>query len=114
MPLWDNPPHLVTSYTVDVSRTGGGTTLSYTSAQSSIPCSINTASASEVALYAQQNIVVTHTVAFLSAALTTSVTRGMKLVAGDTSLAFYVKGIRSGRAYGGVPAMTYCDCEQVL
>lgn len=115
MALFDNPPHAVSTYTGAPTRDGGGgTTLTYTLAQAAVPCSINTASASERELFLQDGIVVTHTVAFLAAALTTPLARGMKLVAGDTSATFHVKGISAGRAYGGVPAFTYAYCEQQL
>lgn len=111
MALHDNPPHLCTSYTV-VSGVdaGGGVSLTYSSAQADIPCSINTASSSERELFAQQGQVVTHTVGFLTSALTTALTRGMKLVTSD-SITLHVKGISAGRAYGSIPAFTYAYCE---
>lgn len=115
MPLYDSPPHRVTTYNVTSGTdTGGGTSLSYAAAQSSVPCSINTASASERDLFAQSNIVVTHTVAFLTATLTTQLTPGMKLVTTDRSESYHVHGISRGRAYGTVPAFTYAHCEQIL
>ena len=115
MALHHNPPHRVTSHTV-VSSTdgGGGVTLTYTAAQSAIPCSINTASASERVLFAQQGMVVTHTIAILSSAITTPIVRGMKVVADDTGLSFHVNGISAGRSYGNIPAFTYLHCEQQL
>lgn len=115
MPLYDNPPHAVNTYTVASTQdTGGGTGLTYTLAQSSVPCSINTSSSSERELFAQQGIVVTHRVAFLSSVLTTPLTRGMKLVATDNSASYHVRGISTGRAYGNVKAFTYADCEEQL
>lgn len=115
MPLYNNPPHRCTSYTLVTSRdAGGGTVNTFTAAQSAIPCSINTASANEVELYAQMGIKVSHTIAVLSSALTTAITRGMKVVADDNAAAFHVQGIRSGRSYGGVPAFTYLDCSTQL
>lgn len=115
MALYTNPPHSVTLYTVNSSRdAGGGTLLTYTLAQSGVACSINTASATEIEQYAQKNIRVSHTVAFLSSTLSSTPTRGMKVVADDTSGVFYVRGIRSGRAYGGIPAFTYLDVEESL
>lgn len=115
MALYDNPPHRVTSYTV-VSSTdgGGGVTLTYTAAQAAIPCSINTASASEREIFAQMGQVVTHTIAILSSAITTPIVRGMKVVADDTSLSFHVEGISAGRSYGSIPAFTYLHCSQQL
>lgn len=115
MALYDNLPHRVTSHTVTSSTdAGGGVTLSYTSAQAAIPCSINTARAAEVAQYSQQQIRVTHTVAFLASALTTALTRGMKLIADDTAKSFHIHGIRTGRGYGSIPAFTYAECEELL
>lgn len=115
MPLWSNPPHAVTVYTSAPSRdSGGGTKITWSSLQSAVPCSINTASSTEQELYARRDIVVTHTVAFLSSALTTALAKGQKLIADDTSTSFHIRGIRRGRAYGNVPAFTYADCEQVL
>lgn len=115
MALFDAPPHAVATYSVDTSRdAGGGETLAYTLVQSAVPCSINTASAATQELFAQQGIRVSHTVAFLSSALTTAVTRGFKLVAADTGASFKVEGIRAGRAYGRVPALLYCDCSELL
>jgi hypothetical protein len=116
MALYDAPPpHSVTTYTVSVSRdAGGGTSLSYSSAQAAVPCSINTASASEREIFAQQGIVVTHTVGFLASVLTTALTRGMKLVTSDTSESYHVRGISKGRAYGNIPAFVYAYCEQQL
>lgn len=115
MALWSNPPHRASTYTVASSRDdGGGVALTYTLAQSAVPCSINTASASTVERFAQEGITVTHTVAFLSSALTTALTRGMKLVADDTSKSYHVRGIRQGRAYGSVPAFVYADVEEQL
>lgn len=115
MPLWDSPSHAVATYSVDSGRdAGGGESLTYTLVQSAVPCSVNTASASTQELFAQSGIVVTHTVAFLSSALTTPITRGFKLVAADTGASFKVEGIRTGRAYGRVPQFTYCDCSEQL
>ncbi len=115
MALHTNPPHAVTTYTVTSSTdSGGGVSLTYASAQSAVACSINTAGASERELFAQQGVVVTHTIGFLTATLTTALSRGMKFVADDTGLAFHVRGISHGRSYGGVPAFTYAYCEQQL
>lgn len=114
MALFDNPPHSCSTYTVVSSTdTGGGAALTYTLAQSAVPCSVNTASANTVALYDQQQIRVSHTVGFLSSVLTTALTRGMKLVASEGGT-FRVEGIRTGRAYGGIPAFTYADVSELL
>ncbi len=115
MALHDNPPHRITTYTVAPSRdAGGGTVLTYTAAQSALPCSIDTASASEQLMFGQQGMLVTHKIGILTSAITTAVTRGMKAVADDTGLAFHVEGIAAGRAYGTIPAFTYLFCSQVL
>ena len=115
MALYDDPPHAVDVYTSASSTdSGGGVRVSYSASpsRSAVPCSINTASASEAERYAQQNIVVSHTVAFLGSAVT--LLRGYKLVATDTGEAYHVHGIRKGRGYGGVPALLYADAEQIL
>lgn len=115
MALHDDPPHSVNTYTVVSSAdNGGGTTLTYTLAQSAVPCSINTASANEQQLFAQQGIVVTHTVGFLASKLTTELTRGMKLVTADRSESYHVRGISKGRDYGSIPTFVYAYCEQQL
>jgi hypothetical protein len=115
MALYDDPPHSCATYTVTSGAdTGGGVALTYALAQSGVACSINTASASTVEMYAQAQVTVTHTVAFLSSVLTTPITRGMKLIAGDSGGSFHVEGIRAGRQYSGVPAFTYCDCRELL
>ena len=116
MPLYDAArlEHTCTTYTV-VSGTdsGGGTSLTYTAAQSGAKCLINTASASTVERYSQDNISVSHTVAFLSSELTTPLTRGMKII-DSTNRSFHIEGIRTGRAMGSVPAFTYADCSELL
>jgi hypothetical protein len=114
MALHSNPPHAVDTYTVaSGTDAGGGVQLTYTLAQSAVPCSINTSSSSEQERFSQQQQTVTHTVAFLTATLTTSLTRGMKLVTSDRSESFHVHGISHGRAYGTIPAFTYAYCESL-
>lgn len=111
MALHDAPPHLCTSYSVTSGTdAGGGVSLDDASAQADIPCSINTASSSERELFAQTGQQVSHTVAFLSAALTTTLTRGMKLVTSD-GITLHVEGISTGRAYGSIPAFVYAHCS---
>lgn len=115
MALWDNPPHRVTVYTGAASRDlGGGTKITYSAGQAAVPCSINTAGATEVEFYARQDILVSHTVAFLASTLTTVLVEGMKLVTDDRSESFEIVGIRRGRAYGSIPALFYADCRQAL
>ena len=115
MALHDNPPHTVDTYTcASGTDSGGGVTLTYTVADSAVPCSINTASASTVEMYAQQGMRVSLTVAFLASALTTTLTRGMKLITGDTAKSLHIEGIRQGRAYGSIPAFVYADCSEQL
>ena len=95
MALYDSPPHLTTLLSVaSATDAGGGTSLSYTSAQASIPCSINTASASEVMMYGAQQIRVTHCVAYLSSVLTTVPSRGWKVTTDDRSETYRVHGIK--------------------
>lgn len=116
MELWLNAPHTCDIYTsASGTDAGGGTTLTYTIAQSSVPCSINSASASEQLRFAQQNQVVTHTVAFLSEVLNVTLTPGMKLV-GQDGESLHIKGINTGFAYAelDIPALTYCYCESLL
>lgn len=113
MPLYDSPEHSADLYTSTSSRdSAGGTNLTYTPAQSGVPCSVNLLSSREVERYAQQGIVASHCCAFLGDALTVTPVRGMKLVVGG--LSFHVRGIRAGLGYGGIPRLTYLDCEQVL
>lgn len=113
MALYDDPPHECSTFTVATARVGGGDKNTYTLAQSGCKCSINTASASEQTKFAMQKIVVSHTVAFLASVLTTPLVPGMKLVADDGST-YHVRGISTGRAYGGVPAFVFAHCEQQL
>ncbi len=92
----------------------GGTIIAWpTVRQADIPCSINTASASEVLRFAQMDIVVSHTVAILAELLTDGKGhRGDKIVAdGDV---YHVKGIQNGRAMDDIPAFVYFPCEQLL
>jgi hypothetical protein len=115
MALFDSPPHAISLFTATSSRdAGGGTTTTYTLAQSAVPCSVNTASASTQELFAQQNIRVDVTVAFLASALTTALTRGMKLIASDTSQSLHVEGISTGRSYGSIPSLVYAHCSIIL
>lgn len=115
MALHDSPPHAVTLLSVTSGTdNGGGTSLTYATAQSAVACSINTASSSIRQLFAQDGIVVTHTIAFLASALTTVPVRGWKATTDDRSENYHVHGIRHGRAYGTIPAFVYLDCEQQL
>jgi hypothetical protein len=115
--LHDNPRHRASLYSVaSGTDNGGGTTLAYTLAQSAIAVSINTASASTQELFAQQNIVVTHTIGVLTSKLTSTPQRGWKVVADDTSDAYHVEGIRRGRQSpnGSIPALTYLQVRQIM
>ena len=115
MPLYDNPPHRVSHYTSASSRDdGGGLTLTYTLAQSAIPCSINTSSGSTRELFAQQGMVVTHRIAVLASKVTATVKRGDKFVAEDTSASYLIQGITYGRAYGAIPPFAYFDVQEQL
>jgi hypothetical protein len=113
--LHDNPRHRASLYSVaSGTDNGGGTTLAYTLAQSAIAVSINTASASTQELFAQQNIVVTHTIGVLTSKLTSTPQRGWKVVVG--SAAYHIEGIRSGRASpnGTIPALLYLQVRELL
>ena len=113
-PLWDYAPHTCSVYSCASGRDeGAGVTLTYTLAQSDVPCSINSASASEQERFAQVNQVVTHTVGFKSSVLTVTLTPGMKLV-GQDGESLHIKGINTGFSWGPVPALTYCYCESLL
>lgn len=115
MPLWNNPPHRITLLSsVSGTDAGGGTSVTYTSAQAAVPASINTASASEVEMFSQQGIQVSHTVAILASALTTVPLRGWKVTTDDRSESYHIEGIRHGRAYGRVPAFVYLQVRQIL
>ena len=107
-------PHTCSTYTVASTRdSGGGTTLTYTLAQSGIPCSINTTGASEIAINSQMGQVVTHTIAILASLVTTTIVRGMKVVADDGN-SYHVEGIRYGRQYGSIPPFVYLQCKQQI
>lgn len=117
MPLYTNPRHRCSSYTVDSGLdSGAGTKLTYTLAQSAIPCSINTASAATIEIFNQKGIVVSHTIGFLASTLTTTLVQGMKLVADDTGDTFLIQGIRQGRAApnNSIPALVYADVSSQL
>lgn len=114
MPLYDSYPHVCNLFTSDASRdAGGGTVVTYTAGQSAVPCSINTVSASEAERFAQMGLEVSHVIAILSSTLTTAVARGMK-VTDSAGLSYHVEGIRAGRAYNGIPALTYLQVRQIL
>lgn len=115
MALFDDPPHSISTYSVNSSRdAGAGTKYTYTLAQSGVPCSINSASASERELFAQQGIVVSHTIAILASALTTPITRGMKVVDESVNEPLHVMGINTGQEYGNIPPITYLYCAAQL
>lgn len=114
MAKYDNPEHSVSLYsTTPAKDAGGGEVYTFALAQASVPCLINTASASTVELFAQQGVRVTHTVSILSSVLTATPLTSWKAIAADTGTTLMLRGIRSGRAVGSVPAFTYLDCEEV-
>ena len=116
MPLWDDPEHRISLFSVATSRDGGGgVEYSYSLAQSGVPCLNNTASASESLLFAQQGIVVTHTISIASSELTSPVARGWKVV-DENGSSYHVEGIRAGRAVDelDIPAFTYLQCREQL
>ncbi len=115
MALHDNPPHRASHYTsASTTDAGGGTGSDFTLAQSAVPVSINTATSSERELFAQQGMVVTHTLGILASKLTTIPQRGDKFVTDDRGESFHVRGISYGRQYGNIPAFVYLACEQQL
>lgn len=115
MALYDDPEHAVNTYSLASGQdAGGGNTANFTLVDAAVGCTINTASASTVEMYAQENIKVSHTVSFLLETLGTPLSRGMKLVATDTGGSLHVEGIRKGRAQGGIPAFLYADCSELL
>ncbi len=113
--LYDYPTHRVSLYDSAPANTASGTTaMNYTLAQAACPCQINTASANTQLVFAQSQISVTMTVSFLSSDLTATPQNGWKVVADDTGLTLFVKGIRSGRQMGTIPPLTYLDCSEFL
>lgn len=114
MALYDAPPHLTSvASSVPSTDAGGGVTLTYTTVMSDVPCSINTVSGTEAERFAQMGLEVSHVVAYLTSALSTSLVRGMKITDSDGN-SYHVEGIRKGRAYGSIPAFTYANVRQLL
>lgn len=115
MSLYDDPPHSVDIVKQTAgSDSGGGVALGYTTVATAVPCLIDTASGSERETYAQRGITVSMTVAFLAESLPVELVRGMKLTPTDFGNGLHVRGIRKGRAMGGIPALVYADCEEQL
>lgn len=113
--LWHRPPHRVSVLRPIAGRdSGGGTTVSYTTVQSAVPCSISSLDSDEIARFAMADVRVTHTVAVAAAYLSVTVMPGDVLVADDTGDRYRIQGLRRGRAYGHIPAMVYATCEQIL
>lgn len=111
--LWDNAPHRCNTYTASsTTDAGAGTVITYTLAQSDVPCLINTSGANERELFAQMGVVVTHRVSFKTSVLAVPLARGMKIVSGGD--VFHVKAINGGLAFLGVPPLVYAECEQQL
>lgn len=113
--LWQHPPHRVSVQRPTAGRdSGGGTTVTYTTVQAGVPCSIATLASAEVARFGALPVRVTHTVAFAAAALSVTLLPGDVLVTDDTGDRYRIQGLRSGRAYGTIPAIVYAECEQLL
>jgi hypothetical protein len=113
--IWDNPTHRITLQSVaSGSDTGAGVSLTYSTEQSNVPALINTASATERELFAQQGMICTHTIGLLASALTSIPERGWKVMTDDRSESFHVLGIRHGRRFMQIPSFVYLDCEQQL
>ena len=113
MALFDTPPdsaHLDTL--ASTTDSGCGVTLTYTSAQASIPCIAAELSGSEQARFAQAQIVATHKFSFLNSVFTTTPARGMKLVSGSES--YHITGILTHLAIGSLPALTEIVAERLL
>jgi hypothetical protein len=104
--------HTVTIYGPPTQSTdsGGGVLITYpTIRQTSVPCLINSVSASEQERFAQQNIVVTHTIAMSYQ----GVQRGDKAVdAGDQ--AYHIQGINTQQGVGSIATFTYLYAQQIL
>jgi hypothetical protein len=114
VPLYDNPPHRTSTATLTTGTdAGGGLTHNYTTVQTAIPCVIDTASSSEVEMYGQKQIRVTHCIAYKASVLTTALARGMKITADDTGQQYHIHGIRKPRVFGSIPAFVYADVESL-
>jgi hypothetical protein len=115
MALFDNPPHRVSLSRGPTSEdSAGGVNIDYTIAQADIPCIINTASASTVQMYAQEQMPVSMTIGIKSSVLATTPQPGWKATTDDTGRTAKIVGIRSGRPMGTIPALTYLDVSQFL
>lgn len=115
MALYDDPPHRITLSRAPTTKdSSGGINIAYTVAQSDVPCIINTASASTVEMYAQQQIAVSLTIGILSEVLTTTPQPGWKAVTDWNGKSAKILGIRSGLEMGTIPELTYLDCSQFL
>ncbi len=115
MALYDDPEHScdILGPPVVTSGTAGGDVLTWpTTRAAAVPCSINTTGASPQDRFSQpEMVVITHVVGF--GPDVTVPQRGDKLLTPD-GVYLHVRGLRTGRAAGGVPALTYADCQQVL
>lgn len=91
-------------------------TLTFSLAQSAIPCSIDTMSSSEREMFAQQGMIVSHRVGIRSELLSTAVKRDDQFRPDDTGAIYTIRGISAGRAYAelGIPAFTYLMCDEQL
>lgn len=115
--LYENPPHLVSLYSVaTTNQASGGASTTPALIHAACPCLINTASANTQEMYAQKQIRVTDTIGILSSTLDETPKPGWKAIADDTGQTFIIRGIRSGRvsALGTIPPLTYLDCETWL
>lgn len=113
--LFHYPPHQARVLRPTVSRdSGGGILTSYAVLATGLYVSINTLSSGPEERLGTEVTRVTHVVAFLSASLTVPIQPGDIFETEDTGHRFRIIGMRRGRAYGSIPALTYCDCEQML
>jgi len=118
MSLYDDPEHTIDLYApLDATKdTGGGVKLNYatTPNQADTPCIIATYGASMPSVFDQKQLVVRGRIGILTETLTVTPTRGWKGLTTDTGRTILFLGISPGRAYGGIPAFTYFDCEEWL
>ncbi len=117
MALFDSPPHRCTIHGPQTSTrdSAGGTVITWpTVRQADVPCSINTGAGSQVLVFAQLGLTITHTVAFLASVLTDGVHRGDKITKDSTGDTYFVEGIANGDEYNGVPAFVYIAARQIV
>lgn len=112
IPLYDNPPHRCDIYSSSsTTDSGGGTGISYTIAQASVPCFAPTISSSEQERFNQTQLVTQHEIHFKTSTLTVTLVRGMKIIVSGASL--HITGIVVNPAAGGVPSLAKVTAENL-